>query len=199
MLYAVNETFYSLQGEGCWVGTPSFFIRLSGCNLTCSFCDTNHFKKEWITELDLLRRVLETKARVVIITGGEPLLQDCSDLVDCLKRAGMRCHVETNGTRSTKANWDWIVCSPKSFDLDNTLLATADEIKFLCGPDKWEEYIEVVLSSYKTVGALYLMPVSEPWPKVKPIEENVKKAVKYCLEHPTFNLTIQLHKYIGVR
>ena len=98
MLYNINETFYSLQGEGLWTGTPMFFIRLSGCNLNCKFCDTDYSHHYSDSIEGLVEKVLQSKAERVVITGGEPGLQDTIPLVTSLHSYYLKVHVETNGT-----------------------------------------------------------------------------------------------------
>ena len=96
----VNEIFYSIQGEGKFTGTPMIFIRLSGCNLKCKFCDTKHQRFKRMTEERILYKVrdLNHNCRIVCITGGEPFKQDIFFLTEMLKDAGYYIHIETNGT-----------------------------------------------------------------------------------------------------
>ena len=108
MLYNINETFYSLKGEGLWTGTPMFFIRLAGCNLNCSFCDTDYSTKRQSTVNELIKEVLTSPAERVVITGGEPGLQDTQPLVMDLHAHRIKVHLETNGTVPLHTNWDWI-------------------------------------------------------------------------------------------
>ena len=101
MKYKVNEIFYSLQGEGWWTGTPMVFVRLSGCNLKCPWCDTDHRNGVEMSADEILSKVREASqglCRRVCITGGEPLLQLDRALVKTLRDAGLKLHLETNGT-----------------------------------------------------------------------------------------------------
>ena len=115
----VNEIFQSVQGEGIWVGSPCTFIRLSGCNLRCSWCDT---KDSWeqgknMSIPEILQHINPTSRNMIVITGGEPLLQnnDILPLVQALKKlpGSPRIHLETNGTLNTGIPLDWITVSPK--------------------------------------------------------------------------------------
>ncbi|MBR4506739.1 MAG: 7-carboxy-7-deazaguanine synthase QueE, partial [Bacteroidales bacterium] len=114
----INEIFYSLQGEGYYSGTPAVFVRLSGCNLQCPFCDTQHGAGTEMSEEEIVDAVKCYPARHVVITGGEPSLQLTESLVDILHAAGKYMAVETNGTRPLPANVDWITLSPKSAFVD---------------------------------------------------------------------------------
>ena len=109
----VNEIFYSLQGEGYFTGTPAVFLRFSGCNLACPFCDTEHNDGEEMTYEDIISKVTAFASRHIVITGGEPSLQLDELLVDMLHETGFFIQVETNGTNLLPENVDWITCSPK--------------------------------------------------------------------------------------
>ena len=108
----VNEIFYSIQGEGRFTGTAAVFIRLSGCNLRCPFCDTHHETFEEMDEEEIARRVSAFPARHVVITGGEPTLQLTPKLTQCLHAMGCYIQIETNGSKALPegADIDWITC-----------------------------------------------------------------------------------------
>jgi hypothetical protein len=116
----VNETFISLQGEGHFTGTPAFFLRLSGCNLQCPFCDTNHQAFREMSEDEIVREASRGKPRHIVITGGEPALQLTQSLVDKLHEAGFFIQVETNGTLPLPEGIDWVTCSPKRAPLQTS-------------------------------------------------------------------------------
>ena len=109
----INEIFYSLQGEGFHTGTPAVFVRFSGCNLKCSFCDTQHEEGVWMSDEEILAEVGKYPAMTVILTGGEPSLWIDREFVDCLHRMGKYVCIETNGTHPLPDNIDWVTCSPK--------------------------------------------------------------------------------------
>ena len=127
----INEIFYSLQGEGYHSGTPAVFVRFSGCNLQCPFCDTQHDAGTAMTEEAIVDEVANYPARLVVVTGGEPSLQLTASLVDKLHEAGKYVAVETNGTHPLPGNVDWITLSPKSAYVDGAevVLTRADEVK----------------------------------------------------------------------
>ena len=109
----INEIFYSLQGEGYHTGTPAVFVRFSGCNLHCDFCDTRHENGEWMSDEAILASIQRFPASCVILTGGEPSLWIDESLIIRLHQAGKRVCIETNGTHPLPAGIDWITCSPK--------------------------------------------------------------------------------------
>ena len=111
----INEIFYSLQGEGYFSGTPSVFIRFCGCNLNCSFCDTDHNTANMeLSDEDILSVIAEWPSRHVVLTGGEPSLQVTSELISKLHDKGYYVQAETNGTVRLPDAIDWITCSPKT-------------------------------------------------------------------------------------
>ena len=109
----INEIFYSLQGEGFFTGTPAVFIRFSGCNLKCPFCDTNHQHGQEMSEDEIAGEAAKYPAKHVVITGGEPSLQLTASLIDKLHECGKFVAIETNGTHNIPENIDWITLSPK--------------------------------------------------------------------------------------
>jgi len=111
----INEIFTSIQGEGFFTGVPAVFVRTSGCNLKCSFCDTNHESGEEMSIEAILKEVAKNNIRHIVITGGEPTLQpELPQLVEQLHAKGYFIQIETNGTRPVPTLIDWVTCSPKS-------------------------------------------------------------------------------------
>ena len=203
MEYQLNEIFCSLQGEGVWTGTPMVFIRLAGCSMGCKFCDTDLGENFRADETEIIHRVKQyKKVRIVVLTGGEPLEQDCGTLIRLLHLEGYHVHLETNGFWKVPSSSmgeipDWITVSPKSTDLDGEIIQLADETKFLCGQPGWVELIEEVMSVYSPYRAerLWIMPVADGrqinW-------QNVELAKAYCLANPDFSLCMQLHKILKI-
>ena len=115
-MYIINEIFCSLQGEGFWTGTPMVFVRFSGCNLKCPFCDTDHAKGTEMTAEEIVAEAVRIGGGCgrVCVTGGEPSLQLDPILVEAFHAEGFKVHVETNGTRPLSGGVDWITVSPKS-------------------------------------------------------------------------------------
>jgi 7-carboxy-7-deazaguanine synthase (Cx14CxxC type) len=212
MTYAVKEIYYTLQGEGANVGRPAVFLRFSGCNLwtgreedragaVCTFCDTDFLGTggpgggRFETAQDLALAVAgrwpgasaDSARRLVVCTGGEPLLQLDSPLVEGLQRARFEVAIETNGTRLPPPGLDWICVSPKAgADL---VLRAGDELKLVFP----QEGAEPELFEQLSFRHFFLQPMDGPdW------LENTRQAVRYCLEHPRWRLSLQTHKYLGI-
>ena len=132
--YKINDIFYSIQGEGYYTGEPAVFVRFSGCNLACSWCDTNHLSGDLMTADEIEKKVTslwqgKDKNPVVVLTGGEPALQTDDELIQALHAIKAFIAIETNGTRDIPEGIDWITCSPK---LNSFLrLKYADEVKVI--------------------------------------------------------------------
>ena len=178
----INEIFYSLQGEGYFTGTPSVFIRFSGCNLACDFCDTQHEAGEWMDDRSIVAAAKEFPASHAVITGGEPSLFVDEDFISLLHEAGYYVQIETNGTHPLPPNADWVTCSPKEGAL--LALGKADELKVV--------YTGQDLSVYENFTALhrFLQPCSG---------ENTDETIAYILKNPQWRLSLQTHRLIGIR
>lgn len=188
--YRVNEIFYSLQGEGAFAGTPAVFLRLSGCNLKCGFCDTDHSVGRSMTLDEILAEVNCFPSRHIIITGGEPSLQLDSAMVDALHAVGFTVHVETNGTRLLPPGIDWITCSPKDAAVSDpeearVVLDRIDELKIVyTGQD-----VESQADRLPEAARYYLQPCSG---------QNIEEVTDYVLGHPRWSLSLQIHKIINI-
>lgn len=185
--YRVKEIFYSLQGEGCCTGVPAVFIRFSGCNLRCPWCDTDFSSYTELTAEEIVAQAQQLKKGpgYAILTGGEPSLQVDEALIDALHKAGFRVAIETNGTHDLPGGIDWITCSPKE---GSTLtLRHADEVKVIYtgnDPEHWRADIQ-----------------TDNWllqPLDKNGQTNTQEVIKYILAHPEWRLSVQTHKYLGL-
>ncbi len=199
MLYPVNEIFYSIQGEGYHAGKPAVFIRLAGCNLKCTWCDTDHSKKVEMTGDDIVCEVLKfPDCPLIVITGGEPTIHPLEDLLVILElRTNSIIAIETNGTGTTqlqclraKGLVDWITLSPKlNCCYVETDIRVATELKVvfdgIIDPNVFEKYAGNKLER----GLCYIQPCSEDY----------KPAVDFVLKHPQWRLSVQVQKVIGVR
>ncbi|KXK44482.1 MAG: radical SAM protein [Bacteroidetes bacterium OLB11] len=133
-LLPVMETFYSIQGEGEYQGHAAFFLRLAGCDVGCVWCDV---KESWTVSEnqyrqidDIINEIKLNNAKIVVVTGGEPLMYNCSFLTQKLHQAGLRTHLETSGTYPISGDWDWICVSPKKFKKPlESVLQKASELK----------------------------------------------------------------------
>ena len=211
MTYTVKEIFYTLQGEGANTGKAAVFCRFSGCNLwsgreenraraVCQFCDTDFVGSgpdggKFDTAESLAAAVAQAwraensaGPKLVVCTGGEPLLQMDDPLVSALHDAGFTVAVETNGTRPALKDIDWICVSPKA--LAPLVQRSGDELK-LVFPQAGampERYAGLAFDHF------FLQPMDGD-----SVEENTHLAIDYCLRHPQWRLSLQTHKKVGIR
>ena len=201
MFYYINEIFYSIQGEGSWVGTPVIFIRLAGCNLSCKWCDTLHNPKYFEEEEWILHELAQYPCNKVVLTGGEPLNQNLDPLLAALHFAGYSIHLETNCTLPLPSiAFDWIVASPKYIEgLNFQTLDQANDIKIVCGSEYWKELTEVVNKKYKKCKGkkhLYLMPLDL---KSRENDYFIATAYDYVKANPWWKLCAQIQKYYNFK
>jgi 7-carboxy-7-deazaguanine synthase len=210
MTYSVKEIFYTLQGEGANTGRAAVFCRFAGCNLwtgreqdrhdaTCQFCDTDFVGTDgpgggrFASAGELAAAVAaawprsESGRRFVVCTGGEPLLQLNSELVQALHGEGFEVAVETNGTLPPPEGIDWLCVSPKAGA--SLAVTSGDEIKLVfpqvgAEPDRFER-----LGFHH----FFLQPMDGP-----DREANTSAALQYCLDHPRWRLSLQTHKLLGI-
>lgn len=210
MTYLVKEIFFTLQGEGFQSGMPGVFCRFAGCNLwtgreehrssaVCQFCDTDFVGTDgpggghFTSAAELAGAVAGAWApgsegdRLVVCTGGEPLLQLDEALVEALHGEGFRIAIETNGTREPPPGIDWVCVSPKAGA--ELVLRHADELK-LVYPQLGLDPSDVVDLD---VAHRFLQPMDGPRRA-----EHTAAAVAYCLAHPRWRLSLQTHKYLGI-
>lgn len=189
----INEIFYSLQGEGFWAGTPAVFVRFSGCNLRCSFCDTDHNRGKQMTEEEIAKEVAQYPAHHVVITGGEPSLFLAETLVERLHELGKFVAVETNGTHPLPANVDWITISPKdAFEPNATPILTAcSELKVVYAGQPPLNY------SHIRAEHLFLQPCDTGNPEES--QRIMTETIEYCKAHPQWRLSLQTHKITNIR
>jgi 7-carboxy-7-deazaguanine synthase (Cx14CxxC type) len=212
MTYAVKEIFYTLQGEGANTGRPAVFCRFAGCNLwtgreedragaICTFCDTEFVGTngpgggKFATATDLAAAVATAwpvntsplARRLVVCTGGEPLLQLDESLVQALHAQHFEIAIETNGTQLPPPGIDWVCMSPKAGA--PLVLKRGQELK-LVYPQKGaepERYEHLDFQHF------FLQPMDGPRR-----QENTQLALRYCLEHPQWRLSLQTHKLLGI-
>lgn len=210
MPYNVKEIFYTLQGEGFHTGRPAVFCRFTSCNLwtgrgedraraICTFCDTDFVGTNgpgggrFRDAAALADAIVDawpstgSEHRMVVCTGGEPLLQLDAELVDALHERRFYIAVETNGTQTAPPGLDWICVSPK-IGAPLTLMV-GDELKLVYPqvggePEQFE---------HLNFGSFRLSPMDGP-----NVRENTAAAVEYCLKRPQWRLSLQTHKYLGI-
>ena len=196
-MYKVNEIFHSLQGEGYNTGTASVFIRLSGCNLHCSFCDTRHEEGTLMSLPEIVEQVMRyPTAPLIVLTGGEPSLWIDEDFVAGLKKmTGKRIAIETNGTRPVLPGIDWVTLSPKSGfpggDTVPCVLTRCDELKVV--------YLGQDLSQYDAIEARhrFLQPCYSDNPAER--EQHLRACIDAVMNNPGWRLSLQTHRTLGLR
>ena len=193
----VMEHFYTLQGEGYHQGRAAYFIRLGGCDVGCVWCDVkdswDEGKHPMLAISFLITEVKKTPAEIVVITGGEPLMHSLNKLTEQFRQAGLKTHIETSGAYPLSGSWEWICVSPKKFKAPlPEILPLANELKtviFNRSDFAWaEKYAAYVSPSCK----LFLQP---EWDKAS---EMTPLIIDYIKEHPQWELSLQIHKYINV-
>ena len=193
----VMEHFYTIQGEGFYQGAAAYFIRLGGCDVGCSWCDV---KESWDADshpklnIDfLVSEVKKTAAKLVVITGGEPLLHQLDELTNALHVAGLQTNIETSGSSPLSGNWDWICLSPKKFKAPILeCCEAANELKIIVFNNddfKWAEKFAALVSPNCK---LYLQPEWSKHDVMTPL------IIDYVKQHPKWEISLQLHKYLGV-
>ena len=196
-MWKVNEIFYSLQGEGYNTGTASVFIRLSGCNLRCTFCDTRHEEGTIMSLPEIVEQVMQyPQAPLIVLTGGEPSLWIDNDFVMGLKQmTGKRIAIETNGTHPLPHGIDWVTLSPKTGLGDSgdvpVVLTRCDELKVV--------YLGQDLAQYNTITAnhRYLQPC---WVNDKEQRlSNMRATVQAVLDNPQWRLSLQTHRILDIK
>lgn len=188
----VNEIFYSLQGEGFYAGRSAIFIRFSGCNLSCPFCDTDHRKFTLMTDNEIQHAICNYPSDFVVLTGGEPALYVDIDFVEMLHKIGKYVAIETNGTHTLPENIDWITLSPKNDFCEDAqvVIRKADELKMVFLGQDLKKHLEEPLATYH-----FLQPC-DMGDKTKN-KKNLQDCINYCMKHPEWRLSLQLHKLIG--
>lgn len=190
----INEIFYSLQGEGRLAGTPAVFVRFSGCNLACPFCDTDHKKGKQMSEEDIVKEVSRYRCEWVVLTGGEPALQVTENLIDKLHKSGKKVAIETNGTKEIKGFPDWVTCSPKDKFCKKAqpILKSCGEIKVVYNGAREVSTYPYIYASY-----YYLQPCDTGDKKKNALI--LKKAVNFIKKHPKWVLSLQIQKILNIR
>jgi organic radical activating enzyme len=194
---SVVETFHSIQGEGFWVGCNAFFIRLAGCDVGCSWCDTKHswpmhrHPQQGIAAL--VAKAQSAAPQFVVVTGGEPLLHDLTALTEQLHQSGLRIHLETAGVYPLSGQFDWITLSPKPHRPPCAeIFAQVNELKIVIVQASdllWAEQ-QAACVSPETVKLL-----QPEWHT----PESQQLIFDYVLHHPKWRISLQTHKFLGVR
>lgn len=196
--YPVMEMFYSIQGEGHYQGHAAFFIRLAGCDVGCVWCDVKESwdaeKHEILSIEKIVEAVAQSNTDLVIITGGEPLMYDCVPLTKALKEKGYKTHLETSAAYPMSGQWDWLCISPKKFKLPLPQnLPLANELKVVVFNKSDFEWARQQAAMVSHDCLLFLQP---EWGKEK---EMLPFITEFIQNNPNWRLSLQIHKYMGVR
>lgn len=210
MSYSVKEIFYTLQGEGQNTGRAAIFCRFSGCNLwsgrsvdranaICQFCDTDFVGVDgdgggrFETARDLATAIAQKwptqhrGERFVVCTGGEPLLQLDSGLIETLHSEGFRIAIETNGTLPVPDGVDWVCVSPKAGT--KIVVHKGNELKVV-----FPQATDPKVYEHLEFEHFYVQPMDGPVQA-----QNIEASIGFCLANPKWRLSLQTHKILGVR
>ena len=195
--YPIVEIFHSVQGEGAWMGVNAFFIRLAGCDVHCPWCDQ---KESWTTKpyaQQSVRRLgslaKQANPAIVIITGGEPLMHDLQPLTQELRELGLRIHLETSGAYPFSGQFDWVTFSPKPFKIPHdSIYFHANELKVIVANAEDLHWAEEQGNKVHPTTLKYLQP---EWNS--PHSQSL--IMDYVLQHPDWRISLQSHKFLGVR
>ncbi len=220
-MYKVNEIFFTLQGEGAHSGIPAVFVRFSGCNLRCPWCDTDFADytemsaEEIVAEMKALYDTPNERRKMCVLTGGEPSLQVDRELIEVLHKEGFYICIETNGTHPLPEGIDWITCSPKMIERQDgnklsgnhpahLALHHVNEVKVVFtgtyDPEIWRTQLEAehwMLQPLRYNGEWLLMSSIDDFEIDS--NDNMDETVRYILSHPFWRLSVQLHKIAGLR
>ncbi len=220
-MYKVNEIFFTLQGEGAHSGIPAVFVRFSGCNLRCPWCDTDFADytemsaDEIVAEMKALYDTPNERRKMCVLTGGEPSLQVDRELIEVLHKEGFYICIETNGTHPLPEGIDWITCSPKMIERQHgnklsgnhpahLALHHVNEVKVVFtgtyDPEIWRTQLEAehwMLQPLRYNGEWLLMSGIDDFEIDS--NDNMDETVRYILSHPFWRLSVQLHKIAGLR
>lgn len=195
--YAVMEHFYTIQGEGYHQGRAAYFIRLGGCDVGCIWCDV---KESWdaekhprMTIAEIIEPIAATPANMVVITGGEPFMYDLVPLIDALHGKGYLVNIETSGAYPISGEPDWICVSPKKFKAPlPEVLPFASELKVVIYHRSDFEWAEKYAAEVPPSCKLFLQPEWEKTGEITPL------MIDYIKQHPQWEFSLQMHKYINV-
>ncbi len=191
------EHFYTIQGEGFHQGKASYFIRLGGCDVGCPWCDVKDSwdaaKQPLMSVEEIVAVVVKSKAKICVVTGGEPFMHNLSPLTQLLHKHKVRTHVETSGAYPITGKWDWVCVSPKRFKLPlQKSLDAAHELKAIIFHKSDFRFAEKYAPLVKNSCKLFLQP---EWSKEK---EMLPLMIDYIKKHQQWEISLQTHKYMNI-
>ena len=195
--YPVMEAFATVQGEGAHTGTPSWFIRLGGCDVGCVWCDV---KESWDADAhprqsvkELVAAAVESGRKTVVVTGGEPAMHDLAPLTDALRVAGLTAHIETSGAHPLTGTWDWVTLSPKKFKAcREDVYPLADELKVVVFHRSDMDWAAEHAEHVREDCGLFLQP---EWDRR---DDATFWILSWIAARPGWRISLQTHKYIGI-
>ncbi|MEJ1240670.1 7-carboxy-7-deazaguanine synthase QueE [Chryseolinea sp. T2] len=191
------EDFYTVQGEGAFQGSAAYFIRLGGCDVGCVWCDV---KESWdasahpMVEInDMVSRASSSRTKIVVVTGGEPLMYDLTGLTRTIREQGLRAHIETSGAYPMSGEWDWVCFSPKKFKAPHpSVFEQADELKVVVYHKSDIEWAAGFVSRLRPSCQLFLQPEWSKHDEVLPL------IIDFVKENPQWQVSLQIHKYMNI-
>ena len=195
--YPVMEAFATVQGEGAHTGTPSWFIRLGGCDVGCVWCDV---KESWDADAhsrhsveELVAAAADSGRKTVVVTGGEPAMYDLTPLSEALRAAGLQAHIETSGAHPLTGTWDWVTLSPKKFKAcREDVYPLADELKAVVYHRSDMDWAAEHAEHVREDCALFLQP---EWDRS---DDATFWILSWIAARPGWRISLQTHKYIGI-
>ncbi len=195
--YNIVEVFHSIQGEGFWAGVNAFFIRLGGCDVHCPWCDQ---KESWALKgypqqsvRNLVEKAKQHQPQIVVITGGEPLMHNLNPLTLVLKEQRLQVHLETSGAYPFSGQFDWVTFSPKPYKAPHySIYEKVNELKVIIQEPKDLNWAEAQAAKVSPNTVKYLQP---EWNT--PTSQAI--VFEYVLANPQWRLSLQAHKFLGVR
>ena len=193
----VMESFYTVQGEGYYSGTPAYFIRLGGCDVGCHWCDVKESwdvsKFDWLPVNSIVDEAKSSGAEVVVITGGEPFIYDLSVLTQALMACELQTNVETSGAYQLTGHWDWICFSPKKFKSPlEDFFRKSNELKVIVYNQSDLKWAEDHSRKMNPEAKCYLQP---EWSREK---EMTPLIVDYIKANPKWKISLQTHKFMDI-
>jgi 7-carboxy-7-deazaguanine synthase len=191
------EEFYTIQGEGYHTGKAAYFIRIGGCDVGCSWCDT---KFSWNPDLhpvvpaeQVVSNVLSHPAAAVVVTGGEPLMVNMDYLTTLLKEKGIETFLETSGAYPLSGDWDWICFSPKkNYPAKGKIFTEAHELKMIVAVEEDLEWAVENSLKVSSLCKLYLQPEWSVRETILPL------IIQFAKENPRWMISLQSHKYMRI-
>jgi 7-carboxy-7-deazaguanine synthase len=197
LVLPLMEAFYTIQGEGNYSGHPAYFIRLGGCDVGCVWCDV---KDSWDVSRwplvpidDMVEEALQYPGKLVVITGGEPLMHELGPLTKLLRAKGFRINLETSGAHPFSGEFDWVCFSPKKFKAPHPdIYHRANELKVVVYHRSDFDFAEQHAARVSGNCVKLLQP---EWSRSSEILE---KVISYAKNHPVWQISLQTHKFMNI-